>query len=653
MRIIKVALRVLLYVFMGVIGLLVVVLAAWSVSLGIKNSRARAQLMEKSIIQVDGHTFRDLNNNGRLDIYEDFRQDIESRVDDLLSQMTIGEKAGLLWHPPVGVGSKGQVLGRPSISAFSFFSTYDMLLNRKINHFNLFAVPGTRQHAKWYNNLQKVAEQSRLGIPVTISSDPRHGIAGFLGGDFLKTEMSEWPVPVGMAATRDSLLVAEFGAIANQEFRALGIRTALHPVADLGTEPRWARFAETFGEDAELSARLTAAYIHGFQGDSLGPESVACMTKHWPGGGPQKDGWDAHFAYGAEQIYPGDNFDYHLIPFRAAIDAGTAMIMPYYGIPVGQTSEDVGMSFNREIIQQLLREEFGYDGIVCTDWTILTRTYWGMEDYSVKERITKALDAGVDQFGGDMEVKKLLELIDEGLVSESRVDESARRILRAKFAMGLFDNPYVDEKLAAETVGRQDFMEKGRIAQRRSIVLLKNDRNILPLEKGLKIYTEGMDREIASLYATVVDTPDEADIAVLRLESPFGEGRGKSFMDRLIERFFQQGDLDFKEPELSRILQVAGKVPTIVCIRLNRPAVFPEIASAAAGVIAEFGARDDAVLDIIFGVFNPTAKLPFELPSSMDAVCAQYEDLPYDSSEPLFPFGYGLTYGEEIIADDN
>lgn len=646
MKFFKVLLKVLLYGLAGVLALIVISLGVLSVSLAIKNSRARSQLTEKSVIQADGHSFRDLNNNGRLDIYEDFRQDIESRIDDLLSQMTIEEKAGLLWHPPIGVGRRGQVLGRPSISSFSFSSTYDMLLDRNITHFNLFAVPGTTQHAKWYNSLQKLAEQSRLGIPVTISSDPRHGIAGFLGGDFLKAGMSEWPAPIGLAATGDSLLVAEFGSIANQEYRALGIRTALHPVADLATEPRWARIAETFGEDAELSARLTGAYIYGFQGDYIGPESVACMTKHWPGGGPQKNGWDAHFAYGAEQHYPGNNFDYHLIPFLAAIEAGTAMIMPYYGIPSGQTSEDVGMSYNREIIQGLLREEFGYDGIVCTDWTILTRTYWGMEDFTVRERIVKALDAGVDQFGGDMAVRELLDLIEEGVIAESRIDESARRILRVKFALGLFDDSYVDEAFAAETVGRHDFVEKGKLAQRRSIVLLKNDLDILPLKRGLKIYSEGIDRETVSRYATVVDSPEDADMAVLRLGTPFGKGLGTSFMDRLIERFFPQGDLDFKEPELSRILQIARQVPTIVCIHLSRPAVFPEIADAAAGILGEFGAHDDAVLDIVFGDFNPSAKLPFELPSSMEAVRAQFEDLPYDSSRPLFPFGHGLSYGE-------
>src|SRR5204863_3160606 len=181
------------------------------------------------------------------------------------------------------------------------------------------------------------AESTRLGIPVTIASDPRHSygvsdnpVASFLAGDF-----SEWPEPIGLGATGDEALVREFGDIARQEYLAVGIRVALHPMVDLCTEPRWARINGTFGEDAQLSARLTAAYIRGFQGAALGPASVACMTKHFPGGGPQKDGEDPHFDYGREQVYPGENFDYHLIPFEAAFAAGTAQIMPYYCMPIG------------------------------------------------------------------------------------------------------------------------------------------------------------------------------------------------------------------------------------------------------------------------------------------------------------------------------
>ncbi len=655
MKTLKKVFKVLLYILLSFIGLILFIFLYIHLSFGIKNSRAKSILVEKPILEESGFEYRDLNNNGMLDIYEDKRQDIESRIDDIMSQMSIEDKVGLMWHPPIGVGDEGEILGKPKPTSFSFNSSYDLVLKRKIKHFNLFMIPSPEKLAEWYNNIQKLAEQDVLGIPITISSDPRHGINNFIGNDMLAGEFSEWPEPIGLAATNDSALVVEFGRIANQELRAVGIRTALHPMADLATEPRWGRINGTFGEDADLSAKMTAAYIYGFQGNEFGTESVACMTKHWSGGGPQMDGWDAHFRYGMDQDYPGNNFEYHIKPFLAAFEAGTAMIMPYYGIPLGQTSEDVGMSFNKEIITDLLRNKYDYDGIVCTDWMILGGIKlfgfefmgmpWGVDDLSIKERVQKVVDAGVDQFGGNSNTKELLELVKENKVSEKRIDLSVKRLLRAKFQMGLFDNPYIDVKNAINIVGKKEFFEKGKIAQRKSIVMLKNDMNadssyVLPLHKNRKIYVENIDTETASEFATVVDNLNDADVAILRLQTPWVPREGASFF----ENFFHQGDLDFKEPELSRILEIASKKPTIICIYLDRAAVIPEIADAAVGLFGEFGANDDAVLDIVFGKHNPTAKLPFELPSSMGAVNEQYEDVPYDSKNPLFPFGFGLSY---------
>jgi beta-glucosidase len=619
------------------------------------NSKAKRQLSEVEVFEIDRFQFRDLNKNGKLDVYEDRRQDVEARVNDILSQMTIEEKVGMMWHPPIGVGSEGEVLGKPDPSAMNMVSSWDVIVNKKINHYNLFSIPEAKNLAKWYNEIQEIAAQTRLGIPITISSDPRHGINNFIGPDLLGSDFSKWPEPVGLAATFDSSLVAEFGRIANQEYRAIGIRTALHPMADLATEPRWARVNGTFGEDAHLAAKLTAAYIYGFQGEEFGAESVACMTKHWPGGGPQAEGEDAHFSYGADQAYPGNNFQYHLIPFEAALEAGTAMMMPYYGVPTGQTSEDVGMSFNREIITDLLREDYDYDGVVCTDWGIIKgfkvlgmevveAKSWGVENLSVKERIKKVIDAGVDQFGGNMNTKELLSLIEEGEISEARIDKSVRRLLRAKFKMGLFDDPFVDVDAASRVVGNPEFVEKGKLAQRKSIVLLKNTMNqdsshILPLGNNPKIYIENINRETAEKYATVVDSLADADVAVLRLQAPYEPRSGD-----MIESMFHQGDLDFKEPELSRIVEIMEQKPTVVCIYLDRPAVIPEISENAAGLLCDFGAFDDAVLDVVFGKFNPSGRLPFELPLSMEAVKSQMEDVPYDSEMPLYEFGYGLAY---------
>ena len=268
---------------------------------------------------------------------------------------------------------------------------------------------------------------------------------------------------------------------------------------------------------------------------------------------------------------------------------------------------------------------------------------WGVEHLSVAERAKKALDAGVDQFGGESCPEVIVELVRSGQVTESRIDQSVRRILREKFRLGLFDNPFTDPSAAEQIVGSATFRAAGELAQRKAIVLLKNDETpagrVLPVQGKPRLYVENIAREVASAYGQVVSNVEDADLALLRLQAPY-EPRDKLFF----ESFFHAGDLDFKEPEKSRILTILSQVPTVVDIYLDRPAVIPEIAARSKGLLASFGASDSAVLDIKFGRFTPTGRLPFELPSSMEAVRRQKEDLPHDSENPLFPFGHGLTY---------
>ncbi len=241
------------------------------------------------------------------------------------------------------------------------------MLDKQINHFGLVGAAGAGQTAAWVNQLQELAASTRLSLPVTLATDPRHSFSNNPGAHLRTPAFSQWPEAPGLAAIGDAQLVEEFADIARQEYLALGIRAALHRMADLATEPRWARVNGTFGEDNQLAAKLTAAYIRGFQGPEIGAQSVACMTKHFPGGGPQLDGEDSHFEYGREQAYPGDNFAYHLLPFEAAFEAGTAMIMPYYSMPIGTEYEEVGFAYNKGIITGLLREKYGFDGVVCSD----------------------------------------------------------------------------------------------------------------------------------------------------------------------------------------------------------------------------------------------------------------------------------------------
>jgi len=370
------------------------------------------------------------------------------------------------------------------------------------------------------------------------------------------------------------------------------------------------------------------------------------MSKHFSGGGPQKDGEDPHFPYGKEQAYPGNNFKYHIIPFtKGALAAKTAAIMPYYGIPVGQTPEDVAFAFNKTIITKILRDSLHYNGVVCTDWNIISDSKigkgraWGVEDLTRIQRVKKVLDAGCDQFGGETCPELIVELVKSGQISEARIDESVKRILKDKFILGLFDNPYVDPEKATKIAGRADFRAKGKIAQARSTVLLKNE-GILPLKKGIKIYADGfLSPEDLNKYGEVVKNIDDADVVVTRIRTPF-DIRNQYFL----EAFFHQGRLYYNKEEKQRIFDFAAKKPTVVVVNLERPAILTEINEKCNALVAEFGTSDDVLTEILFGKETPTGKLPFELPSSWQAVQDQLTDVPYDSKDPLYPFGFGLKY---------
>ncbi len=655
----KKALKISLRILLSLVAIMIITLIYFEIKWSSDADDNLALLgVEAPMLESNGFQYRDLNKNGRLDTYEDSRIPDELRIEDLLGQMNVKEKAGMMFITMIGMNEDGTTLEKPFFSTTPLNmmmsvilpKTADMVAKRKMNHFNTVQSLPARMMARWNNNIQKMAERTRLGIPVTIATDPRHGPGNNPGAVVATDAFSSWPTSLGLAATRDTTLVKEFGDIARREYLSVGIRLALHPMADLATEPRWGRINGTFGEDAELSAMMTKAYVLGFQGDSLGNQSVACMTKHFSGGGPQLNGEDPHFPYGKEQAYPGSNFDYHLIPFeKGAFPAKTAQIMPYYGIPVGQTSEDVAFAFNKEIITGLLREKYQFDGVVCTDWAIIgeddfigTRP-WGVENLTPLERAQKVIEAGCDQFGGEDTPDLIVELVEKGMISEERIDISIRRLLRDKFRLGLFDNPYVDEEQAELICGRDDFVEKGKQAQRKSTVLLKND-NILPLEQGTKIYIEGIDPSEASKYGEVVDSPSEADVVITRLQTPYSKRD-----DYFLEQFFHQGRLYFNEEEKSEIFELINEKPAIVGITLERPALIPEIADASSALLADFGTEDDVFLDAIFGKFNPTGKLPFEMPSSQEAIEKQLEDVPYDSENPLYPFGHGLSY--ELITE--
>ena len=593
--------------------------------------------------------FRDLNKNGKLDIYEDSRQPVDARVEDLLSQMTLEEKVGQMFHPPVLI--KPDARFRAFLDAMSGGISMEEFISLKhISHFNFYGEASPIEIARRLNQLQRVAEESRLGVPVTFSTDPLHevprggGIAAFsLDG------ISKWPSQLGFAATRDSDLIFKFGQIASAEYRAMGFRTGLHPMSDLATEPRWARNFGTFGSNADLSSEMTVAYVKGFQGDQIDENSVHTMVKHFPGGGPQEGGLDPHLKSGENQVYPGNNFDYHLKPFQAAIDNGMKVIMPYYGIPKGQTDEDVAMAFNKYILTDLLRDQMNFDGVVCTDWGVIEGRHWGVDDLSISERYEKSINAGVDQYGGENKPEYVIDLVNEGRISEERIDQSVRRILTNKFELGLFENPFVDENLVSELVNRADYIEEGLDAQRKSVVLLSNKDNTLPLPKDISIFVDGMNKDEASNFGNVVESPENADYVLLFLNTVFN-GNQPSGIDRVLDNMlstmFPNMDLNYSD-EINEKIERYSRVSKLIIISdLNRPAILTTAYEKSFGLVGTFGVQDLVILETIFGDNNPTGKLPFEIPSSMEAVENQNPDVADDTENPLFVYGYGLSYPE-------
>lgn len=613
-------------------------------------------------IAADGSTFRDLNRNGVMDLFEDPSRPAEERTEDLLSRLSLDEKIGLMFQTVIETGPDGTLLETPG--AISKSPTSVVVLDKGMSHFNVHSLPDARLAARWNNALQALAAQTPHGIPVTISTDPRHAFAENVGVGFSAGPFSQWPEAMGLAAIDETETTELFAQIARAEYLAVGIRAALHPQIDLATEPRWGRQLQTFGARPDRVAEHAIAYLAGFQGPELGPTSIACTTKHFPGGGPQKDGEDAHFPYGREQVYPGDRFADHLAPFRAAIQHGTAGIMPYYGMPIGLTLdgepvEEVGFGYNRQILQGLLREELGFDGVIVTDWElvndnlvgdqVLPARAWGVEELDARGRMLKILQAGVDQFGGEECVDLLRGLVDEGLVPEARIDASARRLLLVKFELGLFDNPFVDEEQAETVVGAAGHRAAGLDAQSRSVTVLENrlagPDATLPLTAGSRIYLEGIDPFVAAAYGTVVTTPAEADIAIIRISAPFDPRD-----DLFLESYFHQGGLEFRPGLVYHLRSIAARVPLVLDIALDRAAVLTPVADVVSALTVSFGVSDVALLRALTGEVPPVGRLPIALPRSMDDVRGVQEDAGLSPDACLYPLGHRVPLHTAVEA---
>ena len=635
---------------------------------GFRPSSVVPKLGQRSvkIIRLAGLPFKDLNKNGRLDPYEDWRKPPRERAADLLQQMTLEEKAGVMVHctaPSGGAAGMG--------SHYDLAKAERLIRDAKVNTFITRLSGNANDLAAANNKLQEIAESARLGIPLTVSTDPRNQFRYTVGAGVAPGDFSKWPGPLGLAAIRDPQLVRRFADIARQEYEAVGIREALSPQADLATEPRWSRIDGTFGEDAELARQMVEAYVEGFQhGNSgLNRDSVLTVVKHWVGYGAQKNGFDSHNAYGRYALFSSGSLDYHILPFLGAFAARVAGVMPTYSILEGarvdgKPLEPVGAGYSSQLLT-LLRRTYRFEGVVLSDWAITNDCPeicmsgfpsgqkpdfsaigmpWGVEKLSKEDRFAKAINAGVDQIGGTEDSQLIVTAVHSHKLSQARVDEAVTRILVQKFQQGLFENPYVDSSVAANVVANEKFQEEALNAQRRSFVLLENKDGLLPLNGvGKRLFLYQVDPRLAAQFGfKPTDDLEQADLALVRVSAPF-ETLHPNYMFGSMQH---EGSLDFaaNNPDYEMISRAAAKVPTIVTIYLDRPAILSKFNDRVSALIANFGASDRALLEVITGKAKPEGRLPFELPSSMQEVEAQAGDMPHDTAHPLYKLGFGLSY---------
>ena len=528
-----------------------------------------------------------------------------------------------------------------------------------LRHFIFRANIGARTTAEWANKLQALCESDGLGIPAIIASNPRNHLtkdasAGLSVG---KTVFSTWPGELGLSAMHDLKLVREFADIARQEWAAVGLRKGYMYMADLSTEPRWQRIEGTFGENADWVGQMITEIVLGFQGNKLGNGSVAVTTKHFPGGGAGEGGQDPHFDWGKNEHFPGGMFENNLIPFKAAIKAGTSAIMPYYSIPVDTKYDKIAYAYNKAVITDLLRGQLGFKGIINSDTGPIEMMPWGAESLSITERYKKTLEAGVNLYSGTADPSKLMETVKSGMVDISLVDNSVFRLLMEKFELGLFENPYVDEAAAEKIVGNAGFQERANLALRKSIVLLRNESKVLPMKARTKVYMESYFQKKGASSSHVYDTTDsrynvefvktpEAADVILVWVTP---GAGSLFESKGAPIYLS---LSKNGVDVDYINALSAKKPTILAVNYTNPWVIDEIYNAKTksnikGVIATFNTTLDALLDVVVGKFNPTGKMPFTTPVSEAVVEKQLSDVPgylKGAGYPLFKYGEGLSY---------
>ena len=614
----------------------------------------------KNIIEQDGYQFIDLNGNGTLDKYEDWRLDAETRADDLVSQMTVREKIAQMQHPTFLPRSDGKI---PSyLEKWCNTEGIGMLLIRELN--------SVEAAATTMNTIQEYAEGSRLGVPVLVSMDSVHGLSYVTGATVT-------PHNLALAATRDEELVTKLAEVARDEHIAIGVRMTLSPEADIASEPRWGRVMETFGEDPELVTQMVTAQVVAFQNgtEGLNTDSIVACMKHFPGAGPQMDGKDTSPIISSEET-----LQTHLKPYYAALDVNVASIMPYYSVPLALDMENSAIG-SKATLQDLLRDEMGFTGIIQTDWGMIWAIQEALgtmtgEEISDEEAILIGVtQSRVDGIGG--ESIRLIDYMEqytqEGKIDEAILDAAAKRIVKVKFEMGVFENPYCDVEYAVSFVGNEESQKLNLEAAEKAVTLLKND-GTLPLDPnaeqtilvcgpragdmdslvgGWSSAQEGLTiagalEAYAGENTTVIYEPEDtgriielakdADVIVVSVGEPSYQHDPPWGYDTLEITSSQQEILD---------AAVASGKPVVTVVTGGRPYILTWCDENTNAILEAYypGSQGGiAIAETLYGMNNPTGKTPMQFPRDMESVNNQEGDVSFDLENPLYDYGYGLSY---------
>lgn len=600
----------------------------------------------KEIIEVDGYQFKDLNDNGVLDAYEDWRLSPQERAENLLSLMTVEQKAAQMVHLTL-VTQKDSWFNKNNVG---FALVYEYIFepeeeeDEEESDETQTPISSARNAAMRTNEIQELSESSELGIPVIFSMDTEAGAAFVKDATYLPDEINQ-------GAAGDVELVTRLNEVLKEELMAVGVRMALSPDADLITDPRWGRNQECYSEDVETVETMIAAAVKALQGENgLDENSVMATVKHFPGAGAQTNGVD-----GSPLTISEDSIDLHLAGFKAAIDADVAAVMPYgYStVPyLGGDAVDNSADQSAAVMTDLLRGELGYEGIIQTDWGL---------------NFVGAANAGADVLGG-AGVRSTAQLVDG--VDEALLTDACRRILIAKFQMGLFENPYVDEDAAEEIIGSDEHKAVAKEAAAKSFTLVKYenaaslaDQSFIvagelasdvrclnsgwtakePVEiAGTSILT-ALQEKAGADNVTYITSAEEVptDLSGVTAVVVVGEKSGTH------DPAWGAATLEFPEEQTALInaLDKAG-ANVVAVVVMNRAYVLTPIVNAADSVLVVYrpgvtcGA--EAVADCLFGETAITGRLPFQIPESMEQVLSQREDMPKDIENPLYEYGFGI-----------